>query len=90
MNTFGKPNWSNGTPKSELELLLEKNCDSKGLITQDEVDRAWELIQHPEYYQGNCWCCEGLSYRFPNQDIRAVYDTGLCKGHAEQALRQRK
>jgi len=44
-------------PKSELELLLEKNAYGEGLNKQ-EKHRALDLILNPEYTNENCWVCE--------------------------------
>ncbi len=66
--------------KSELELLLEKNTSTTGL-TVDEIRRAEELIANPKFSGGACWLCKAEA---------AIYDTGLCTGHAAYALIRRK
>jgi len=69
--------------KSELEELLEKNAYGSGLSDEEEK-RAWQLIAKPEYADEECFVCPG------QKKGKAIYDTGLCQGHASYALITRK
>jgi len=70
--------------KSELSELLSKNL-SPGLSEQ-EVNRVFELVREPEYASEDCLVCDARS---PPKG-KAIYDTGLCSGHAIYALVTRK
>jgi len=72
--------------KSELEQLLEKNAYGEGL-TQEEENRARELIAIPVLSKDDCWVCK---MSCPNNVEKAIFDTGLCRGHAYYALVTRK
>ena len=77
--------------KSELETLLEKNAYTEKGLTKKEMKRTAELINSPEYSEKNCWICEGLAKNNKNYEAeKAIYDTGMCKGHATYALLTRK
>ncbi|MBI4141485.1 hypothetical protein HY484_01015 [Candidatus Woesearchaeota archaeon] len=78
------PVWSDGKPKSELELLLEKNAYTVSGLTGDEHARAVSLIANPVVSDDDCWVCPKGS------KDKAIYDTGICKGHAYYALAARK
>lgn len=65
--------------KSELLLLLEKSAYGEGLSPEEE-SAAFQLIRKPVQVEGLCWMC-GSAKHSP-----AIYDTGLCKGHALFAL----
>jgi len=67
------------TRKSELENLLEKHA-SGGKLTLDEYLRAHKLIGNPEYSAEICGFCRGKDKK------PAIYDTGMCQGHATYAL----
>jgi len=88
MDTIGKPNWSDGRKKSELEILLERNLMRSPHLTKEEHSKACELIDDPVYSTEECWVCKMYKKDNPNYpDVRpAIYDTGLCKGHAGYAL----
>ena len=66
--------------KSELQSLLEKNAYGAGL-TVEETKKAKKLIADPVYTENECWICE---------EDKAIYDTGICRGHAYYALITRK
>ena len=69
--------------KSELELSLEKNAYGPGLSAEERT-RAEQLLGSPEFSGKPCWVC-------PKHDAdSAIYDTGLCQGHAYYALVTRK
>ena len=68
--------------KSELEHLLEKNAYGEGL-TEGEYKRAEQLIKNPVYSEEDCWLCK---MSCPNNTDKAIYDTGVCQGHANYAL----
>ena len=72
--------------KSELEQLLEKNAYGNGLA-QGEYERAEQLIRNPVFSEDDCWVC---NMSCPNDVDKAIYDTGLCQGHASYALKTRK
>ncbi len=69
---------------SELQQLLVKNayvCE----LTGEEYLRARQLIANPVYTNKKCgFCKESIP------ENMAVYDTGLCQGHAYYALVRRK
>lgn len=71
-------------PKSELEQLLEKNAYGVGL-TVEESRRARHLIANPELSEENCWIC-----KMHDRVNKAIFDTGLCPGHAHYALVSKK
>ena len=71
---------------SELEQLLEKNTYGGGL-TIHEFNRALVLIGDPLYAKAECWVCSTFPSREKKAlEHRAIYDTGLCQGHAHYAL----
>ena len=77
----------NPKDESELEMLLKKNTYGKGL-TPAEMSRARYLISvNPVYAKEDCWVCKTST---PNEVDKAIYDTGLCRGHASYALATRK
>ena len=69
----------------DLQSLLDKN--RKEGLTSEEDKRARELIVNPEYSDRDCWCCRMST---PGDIGKAIYDTGLCKSHANYALISRK
>ena len=76
--------------RSELSTLLDKNISKEGL-SEEEFERARELIINPDYSSKPCWVCRlfgDLSNEQPPN--RAIYDIGLCQGHASYALMARK
>lgn len=72
--------------KSELEQLLEKNAYGEGL-TEEERNRAVELIADPVFSKKDCWVCKGLC---SNNTPKAIFDTGICQDHASYALATKK
>jgi hypothetical protein len=76
----------NTAQKSDLEQLLEKNAYGEGLTGQ-ERSRALQLINNPDLSKDNCWVCK---ISCPNNVQKAIFDTGLCTGHAYYALATRK
>jgi len=71
--------------KSELSLLLHKNaCTDEG-ITQEEKERAKQLIANPEFSEKVCWLCE-----MTNRKESAIFDTNMCQSHAYHVLATRK
>ncbi|MBI2045370.1 hypothetical protein HYT23_04900 [Candidatus Pacearchaeota archaeon] len=69
---------------SELNELLGRNAYGDKELTEEEINRAWDLIAHPRFFGENgekCWVCK---------EHTAIYDTGLCQGHANYALCTRK
>ena len=70
--------------KSELQILLEKNAYGEGL-TEEEYQRALELIRKPIFGNNDCWIC-GMY----GDHKKEIYDTGLCQYHARYALLTRK
>jgi hypothetical protein len=70
--------------KSELEILLERNAYGGGLTLEQEAT-AFKLIQAAPLSDKDCWVCSGI-YDRPDRIDKAIYDTGLCKGHAAYAL----
>jgi hypothetical protein len=77
----------NPKDESELELLLKKNAYGEGL-TPVEMNRARYLIwADPVYAKEDCGVCKTST---PNEVDKAIYDTGLCRGHASYALATRK
>jgi hypothetical protein len=78
----GENNTTKVETKSELEVLLEKNAYTEAGLTHDEFKRALTLIyENPVYAKEDCWVCK---------KSKAIYDTGLCRGHAFYALGARK
>ncbi len=75
--------------KSELEVLLEKNAYGSGL-TREEQNRAVELIVNAEITEKGCWICEMYDRDISQEENKAIYDTGVCRGHAHYALSTRK
>ncbi|MBU2612567.1 MAG: hypothetical protein KKB62_02490 [Nanoarchaeota archaeon] len=72
--------------KSELELLLIKNA-STGDLTHEENRRARELIDNPVYSEKDCWLCAMMgSGNGEYQVDKAIYDIGVCQGHARYTL----
>jgi hypothetical protein len=77
--------------KSELEGLLERNTYTNKGLTSEEIRRASELIESPEYSGENCWVCEMVGRNNKSYQVdSAIYDTGMCQGHARYALTTRK
>lgn len=72
--------------KSELEQLLEKNAYGTGLSPKEQ-SRARQLIANPDLSEKHCWVCE---ISCPDDTQKAIFDTGLCQGHAYYALATRK
>jgi hypothetical protein len=81
----------NTLEKSELEMLLEKNAYTDKGLTPEENRKARQLIENPTYADEECWLC-GLSesHNPARKSDQAIYDTGLCQGHARYALATRK
>ncbi|KYK26224.1 hypothetical protein AYK26_05440 [Euryarchaeota archaeon SM23-78] len=74
-------------PKSELELLLEKNACGVGLTPEERL-RAHDLItKRPEYSKEDCWLCKQVRI---DKVEKSIYDTRLCQYHAYAALISRK
>ncbi len=71
---------------SELERLLEKNAYGEGLTGNEQI-KAQQLIADPIFSEKNCWVCE---MSCPDDVQKAIFDTGMCQGHARQALATRK
>jgi hypothetical protein len=79
------------TGKSELEILLEKNAYVKEGLTPEEMEEASKLIENPQYSNENCWVCEMVERKKSDPRIdKAIYDIGMCQGHARYALSTRK
>ncbi|MBI2627185.1 MAG: hypothetical protein HYW77_02990 [Parcubacteria group bacterium] len=76
----------NANQKSELQQLLEKNAYGTGL-SPEKQSRAHQLIANPDLSEKNCWVCE---ISRPDDTQKAIFDTGLCQGHARYALVTRK
>jgi hypothetical protein len=76
-----------GRQKSELEIILEKKAFKKEGLTPREIKRARELIDNPQYSGINCIACERFERNNANSIVyRAIYDTGMCQGHARYML----
>jgi hypothetical protein len=72
--------------KSEIKQLLEKNAYGDGL-TSEEQKRACQLIADPVFSKEDCLACK---MSCPNDIKKAIFDIGLCQGHASYALVTRK
>lgn len=76
--------------KAKLQDLLEKNATPEGL-TEKEYAKARKLINNPVYSKKKCWLCNMAGKnRADYQPDPAIYNTGLCQGHARYALATRK
>jgi len=69
--------------KSELMQLLVKN--TRQGLTGEEYRMARQLIANPVYTNKKCGFCKE-----PIPENMAIYDTGMCQGHAYYALVRRK
>jgi hypothetical protein len=77
--------------KSELGRLLEKNAYTKKGLNPEEIKRARELIEKPEYSGENCWVCEMVGRNDESYQIdSAIYDTGMCQGQCKICLIYKK
>ncbi|MBS3090200.1 hypothetical protein J4433_00330 [Candidatus Pacearchaeota archaeon] len=74
---------------SELEKILYKNAYIEIGLTKEEHKRALHLIRHPVFCKDDCWVCK-TTYTIKERVGKAIYDTGLCQGHALYALATRK
>ncbi|MFA5830856.1 MAG: hypothetical protein WC878_03445 [Candidatus Paceibacterota bacterium] len=68
-------------PEGRLERILEKKQNGV-FLKEEELKTAMRLIDRAVPTDGgNCWICERQSKKRP-----AIFDTGLCKKHAHEAL----
>lgn len=72
--------------KSELQKLLEKNASPGESLTKEEEKRAYQLIANPVLSEDDCLVCKMM----PGRAGKAIFDTGLCGGHALYALAAKK
>jgi hypothetical protein len=71
--------------ESRLQKLLKQNA--AGYITIDEYTEAERLIAAPTLSEEDCWVCKMAC---PNDIKKSIFDTGLCQGHANYALKTQK
>jgi|WetSurMetagenome_2_1015567.scaffolds.fasta_scaffold1628918_1 hypothetical protein len=73
--------------KPRLQVLLEKNSVRNGELDVLDCMEAIGIIEDSKPLEEKCWVCNiaaGLNPKYKPKE--AIYEKGLCKDHATQAL----